>query len=117
MTPGDADKGDDGSTTGSPSGDSASLALEGRATRRLDAQLEQRRVRVGSGDDTNSKDGDESAWFYSASQQQASEAALADVRAHEDYARADVVRQGRIPIQQRQAVRDYFINVHKGEDQ
>ena len=116
MTPGDADKGDDGSTTGSPSGDSASLALEGRATRRLDAQLEQKRVSVGSGDDAGTK-GDESAWFYSASQQQASESALVDVRAHDDYARADVVDEGRIPIQQRQAVHDYFINVHKGEGQ
>jgi hypothetical protein len=116
MTPGDADKGDDGSTTGSPSGDSASLALEGRATRRLDAQLEQKRVRVDSSDDANAK-GDESAWFYSASQQQASESALVDVRAHDDYARADVVDEGRIPIQQRQAVHDYFINVHKGEGQ
>jgi hypothetical protein len=118
MTPGDADKGDDGSTTGSPSGDSASLALEGRATRRLDAQLEQKRVRVGSGDDTNAEDGgDESAWFYSASQQQASESALVDVRAHANYERADVVGQGRTPIQQRKAVRDYFINVHKGDEQ
>ena len=113
MTPGDADKGDDGSTTGSPSGDSASLALEGRATRRLDAQLELERVRVG-GEESNGREGQESAWFYSASQQQASESELADVRAHEDYARADVVRQGRVPIQQRQAVRDYFINVHEG---
>lgn len=117
MTPGEADKGDDGSTTGSPSGDSASLALEGRATRRLDAQLEKKRVRVGSGDDTNAKDGDESAWFYSASQQQASETALVDARARDDYARADVVDGGHIPIQQRQAVREYFINVHKGEGQ
>jgi hypothetical protein len=117
IAPGDADKGDDGSTTGSPSGDAASLALEGRATRRLDAQLEQKRVRVGSRDDAADKDGDESAWFYSASQQQASESALVDVRARDDYARADVVRQGHVPIQQRQAVRDYFINVHKGDEQ
>ena len=117
LTPGDADEGDDGSTTGSPSGDSASLALEGRATRRLDAQLELARVRVGSGKESNDKDGKESAWFYSASQQQASESELADVRSREDYARADVVGQGRIPIQQRQAVREYFIYVHESGDQ
>jgi hypothetical protein len=42
---------------------------------------------------------------------------MVDVRAHEDYARADVVDGGHIPIQQRQAVREYFINVHKGEGQ
>ncbi len=114
VTPGEADKGDDGSTSGSPSGDSASLALEGRATRRLDALLEKKRVRVDSGDDANAEDADESAWFYSASQQQASESALVDVRARDDYSSADVIREGRTPIQQRQAVRDYFINVHKG---
>ncbi len=114
MTPGDADKGDDGSTSGSPSGDSASLALEGRATRRLDALLKRQRVRVESGDDANDK-GDDAQWFYSASQQQVSESELSEVRAHKDYARADVVNQGRIPIQQRQAVRDYFMSLHEGD--
>ena len=117
MKPGEADEGDDGSTTGSPSGNSASLALEGRATRRLQAQLELERVRVGSGEESKQKDGEESAWFYSASQRQASDSEFAEIRARDDYGRADVVDQGHIPIQQRQAVRDYFINVHEGEEQ
>lgn len=112
----DEDRGDDGSTTGSPDGHASALALEGKATKRLDAKLELERVRVRSADDGNT-DADESAWFYSASQQQASETAFADARARKDYERADVVNQGRIPIQQRQAVREYFINVHEGENQ
>jgi hypothetical protein len=116
MKPGEADEGDDGSTTGSPSGDSASLALEGRATRRLQAQLELERVRVAGSDETKNKDGEESAWYYSASQQQASGSEFAEVRARDDYQRADVVGQGHVPIQQRQAVREYFINVHEGGD-
>jgi hypothetical protein len=111
------DNADDGSTTGSPSGDSASLALEGKATRRLDAILERQRVHVDSGDASSNKDGEESAWFYSASQKQASESGFTDVHTRDDYERADVVGQGHVPIQQRQAVREYFINVHKGGDQ
>ncbi len=113
MSRGDEPESDDGSTTGASTGHSAALALEGRATKRLDAQLKREKVRVGSDEEAGEKQ-DDSSWFYSASQQEVSQAALADVRAREDYKRADVMRPSRVPIQQREAVRDYFINIHEG---
>jgi hypothetical protein len=113
MSRGDEPEADDGSTTGASTGHSAALALEGRATRRLEAQLKRETVRVGS-DEEGSEKSDDSSWFYSASQQEKSQAALADVRARDDYNRADVMQPSRIPIQQQQAVRDYFINIHEG---
>jgi len=116
ITPGDEDQGEEGSATGAPSGHAPAKALEGRATRRLDAVLKLESVKV-SGDQQNENTEQESAWFYSASQQEQSEAAYADVRGREDYAGADVMRPGRVPIQQRQAVRDYFINIHEGDNQ
>jgi hypothetical protein len=116
LSRGDEPEADDGSTTGASTGHSAALALEGRATRRLEAQLKRETVRVGSGEEGSEKS-DDSSWFYSASQQETSQAALADVRARADYKRADVMQPGRIPIQQQQAVRDYFINIHEGNNQ
>jgi hypothetical protein len=115
MSRGDEPEADDGSTTGASTGHSAALALEGRATRRLEAQLKRETVRVGS-DEEGSEKSDDSSWFYSASQQEKSQAALADVRARDDYNRADVMQPSRIPIQQQQAVRDYFINIHEGNN-
>ena len=115
MSRGDEPEADDGSTTGASTGHSAALALEGRATRRLEAQLNRETVRVGS-DEEGSEKSDDSSWFYSASQQEKSQAALADVRARDDYNRADVMQPSRIPIQQQQAVRDYFINIHEGNN-
>jgi hypothetical protein len=67
-------------------------------------------------DEEGSEKSDDSSWFYSASQQEKSQAALADVRARDDYNRADVMQPSRIPIQQQQAVRDYFINIHEGNN-
>ena len=113
--PSDNQQDDDGSQTGSPSGDSAARALEGRATKRLDAVLKLERVQVSGDDEAKEKDQQEAAWFYSASQQEQSEAGLASVRGRDDYSGADVMRPGRVPIEQRQAVRDYFINVHEGD--
>lgn len=112
---GDNDQADDGSTTGSSSGHSAALALEGRATRRLDAQLKLETVRVDSDEDAEQKEGDAS-WLYSASQQEAAKSEFADVRERGSYESADVMRSSRVPMQQRQAVRDYFIKVHEGNE-
>ena len=114
MMPGDNDQQDDkGSRTGGPSGHAAARALEGRSTKRLDAVLKLERVKVsGSEEATEQKEAD---WFYSASQQEQSETGFADVRGRDEYAGADVMKPGRVPIEQRQAVRDYFINVHEGD--
>ena len=115
LSRGDEPESDDGSTTGASTGHSAALALEGRATRRLEAQLKRETVRV-EGDEESGEKSDDTSWFYSASQQEKSQASLADVRARDDYNRADVMRPSRIPIQQQQAVRDYFINIHESDN-
>lgn len=112
LSRGDEPESDDGSTTGASTGHSAALALEGRATRRLEAQLKRETVRV-DGDAEAGEKSDDASWFYSASQQEQSQTTLADVRARDDYNRADVMRPSRIPIHQQQAVRDYFVNIHE----
>ncbi len=114
--PGDNEQDDEGSRTGGPSGHSSARALEGRATKRLDAMLKLERVSVSGGEEAKEQDKQKSEWFYSASQQEQSETGFADVRGREDYAGADVMKTGRVPIEQRQAVRDYFINVHEGDN-
>jgi hypothetical protein len=78
--------------------------------------LKLERVRVSAGEEAKEKDKQKAEWFYSASQQEQSEAGFADVRGRDDYSGADVMKTGRVPIEQRQAVRDYFINVHEGDN-
>lgn len=114
--PGDNDQDDEGSRTGGPSGHSSARALEGRATKRLDAMLKLERVSVSGGEETKENDKQKAEWFYSASQQEQSESGFADVRGRDEYSGADVMKTGRVPIEQRQAVRDYFINVHEGDN-
>ena len=58
LQPNEANEGDDGSTTGAPEGHSAALALEGRATRRLDATLKLEKVQVKGGEDAQEKEGE-----------------------------------------------------------
>jgi hypothetical protein len=68
---------------------------------------------VNGSDQPNENDEKNSGWFYTASQQEHAEAEFADVRGRADYADADVMRPGHVPIQQKAAVRDYFINIHE----
>jgi len=112
LAPGEKDQDDSGSTTGSPDGNSAARALEGRATKRLDAVLKLERVKVDGSDAPNEDDKKNSGWFYTASQQEQAETEFANVRGRNDYSDADVMRPGHVPIQQKKAVRDYFINIH-----
>jgi hypothetical protein len=107
---------DKGSRTGGPSGHASARALEGRTTKRLDAVLKLERVKVEGSEEAKDKDQKEAEWFYSASQQEQSDTGFADVRGRDEYAGADVMKPGRVPIEQRQAVRDYFINVHEGDE-
>lgn len=106
--PGDASK------PGSPSGHSAALALEGTATTRLDAQLKLETIQRR---DEGGKDGDkgDQGWFYSASRQQQSVLAFRDVRARANFDREDVMSHERIPIRQKQIVKNYFLNLHESE--
>ena len=113
LAPGEKDQDDSGSTTGAPGGHSAARALEGRATKRLDAVLKLERVKVDGSDKPNEDEQKNSGWFYTASQKEQAETEFAEVRGRADYADADVMRPGYVPIQQKQAVRDYFINIHE----
>jgi hypothetical protein len=106
------DEADDGSTTGASSGHSAALALHGRETRRLDAQLKLETVSIDSRAEVESENDDDS-WLYSASPQQVSESEYDDVRSRESYNRAGLVQNSRVSMQHRRAVRDYFLNLHE----
>jgi len=110
----DDDPAHDGNMSGSAAGNSEALALEGAATRRLDAQLKleaiQRRDDAGS-DDEKADQG----WFYSASQEQKSLLGFEDVRARPNFDRENAMSFERIPIRQKQAVKDYFLNLHESE--
>lgn len=104
----------DGSGVGMGSGDSPSLALEGASTARLDVQLQLEAVRVESGEGGEPAD---ASWFLVPSREQAAGAGLASVREERAYTRADVMSPARIPLRQRQLVKDYFINLHESQDQ
>jgi hypothetical protein len=110
----DDDPARDGNMSGSAAGNSEALALEGAATRRLDAQLKleaiQRRDNAGN-DDEKADQG----WFYSASQEQKSLLGFEDVRARPNFDRENAMSFERIPIRQKQAVKDYFLNLHESE--
>jgi hypothetical protein len=110
----DADGTREGSRTGSASGESPSMALEGRATQRLEAQLKleaiQRRDDKGAGEEQDDK-----GWIYTASQQQASALDFEQVRARDGFDREAASQHDRIPIRQKQVVKDYFLNLHESE--
>ncbi len=104
----------DGNMSGSAAGNSEALALEGAATRRLDAQLKLEAIQRrddDAGDDEKSDQG----WFYSASQVQKSLLGFEDVRARPNFDRENAMSSERIPIRQKQAVKDYFLNLHESE--
>jgi hypothetical protein len=110
----DADGAREGSRTGSASGESPSMALTGKATQRLEAQLKleaiQRQDEKGADDDK-----DEKGWIYTGSQQQASALEFEDVRARGGFDREAAAQHGRIPVRQKQVVKSYFLNLHESE--
>jgi hypothetical protein len=108
----DADGTREGSRTGSASGESPSMALEGRATERLDAQLKKEALQRHEDDD--GKDDDKN-WVYAASQQKASELGLQDVRARAAFDRESAAPHDSIPLRRKQAVKDYFLDLHESE--
>ncbi len=103
----------DGNMSGSAAGNSEALALEGAATLRLDAQLKLEAIhrRDDAGDDEKADQG----WFYSASQEQKSLLGFEDVRARQGFDRENAMSVERVPIRQKHAVRDYFLNLHESE--
>jgi hypothetical protein len=110
----DADGAREGSRTGSASGESPSMALEGRATQRLDAQLKleaiQRKDEGGADDEKDDK-----GWIYTGSKQQASTLDFENVRARGGFDREAAAQHDRIPVRQKQVVKNYFLNLHESE--
>ncbi|HYJ19843.1 MAG TPA: hypothetical protein VEW72_11790, partial [Burkholderiales bacterium] len=94
-------------------GESPSMALEGRATQRLDAQLKleavQRKEEKGGDED------DGKGWIYTGSQQQASTLDFENVKARGGFDREAAAQHDRIPVRQQQVVKSYFLNLHERE--
>jgi hypothetical protein len=103
----------DGNMSGSAAGNSEALALEGAATRRLDAQLKLEAIQ--RRDDGEPDEKSDQGWFYSASREQKSLLGFEEVRARPDFDRENAMSSERVPIRQKQAVKDYFLNLHESE--
>jgi hypothetical protein len=105
----------EGSRTGDASGDSPALPLEGAATRRLDAQLKLEAIlqKYDAGDEPNGR-GDP-GWFYSASREQKSVLQAWSVRTDIGYDREVAADRDRVPVRQKNIVKNYFLNLHESE--
>lgn len=103
----------DGNMSGSAAGNSEALALEGAATRRLDAQLKLEAIQ--RRDDADDDQKADQGWFYSASQEQKSLLGFEDVRVRPNFDRENAMTFERVPIRQKQAVKDYFLKLHESE--
>jgi len=111
----EGDTASEGSQIGDASGDSAALPLEGAATRRLDVQLKLETIvqKDGTGEEPNGK-GDQ-GWFYSASREQKSMLQTENVRSRAGYDREDAISHDRVPVRQKNIVKNYFLNLHESE--
>lgn len=105
----------DGSQTGDASGDSVAEPLEGAATRRLDAQLKRETI-LQKQDDTDEPNGKgDAGWFYSPTREQKSVLQAETVRSPGNYDRDVAAEHDRVPVRQRVAVKNYFLNLHESE--
>jgi hypothetical protein len=104
----------DGNMSGSAAGNSEALALEGAATRRLDAQLKLEAIQRRDNGDNDDQKADQ-GWFYSASQEQKSLLGFEDARARPHFDRENAMTFESVPIRQKQAVKNYFLNLHESE--
>lgn len=103
----------EGSQTGSASGHSAALAVQGARTERLDAKLKLETVRSPEASGDKNEDGrEQSGWFYQPSRAEAASASFAEARAG-SYAAAVAMSPQRIPMRQQRLVKDYFIRLHQ----
>jgi hypothetical protein len=105
----------DGSQAGDASGDSPALPLQGAATKRLDAQLKREIIaqEQEAGEDPEGKGNQ--AWFYSARREQKSMLQAEDVRLSAGVARESATEHDRIPVRQKNIVKNYFLNLHESE--
>lgn len=102
------------SRSGSPPGESESQALLGKATERLEAQLQREGVQR-DGEPPRDEQGDDEDWIYTGSQQQASSLQYEEVRARGGFDREFAGNHDRIPVRQKQVVKNYFLNLHESE--
>jgi hypothetical protein len=110
----DADGAQEGSRTGSAAGESESMALQGKATQRLDAQL--KREAIANRDENRPEDEqDGKDWIYTGSQEQASALQYEQVRARGGFDRESAGARDSIPVRQKQVVKNYFLNLHESE--
>jgi hypothetical protein len=105
----------DGSQTGDASGESQALALEGAAVKRLDAQLKLETIlrQDEAGDEPDGKGN--AGWFYSASREQKSSLQAEPVQSEVIHQREATLQHERVPIRQRDLVKNYFLNLHESE--
>jgi hypothetical protein len=99
-----------GSRAGEAEGDAPPDALLGASGERLQAQLKRQAV---PGEEEES-DADQ-RWYYAQSEQQSALVAWSAVHARSRFAAAEASGNDGISIQHRQIVRDYFMDLRKGE--
>jgi hypothetical protein len=109
----DPSESQEGAKTGAASGDAEALPLEGVRTERLEAKL--KRERVAAADDGTESESEE--WIYKPTQGSGAQTRFSDARGLERFAEAGAPERERIPLGQRQLVRDYFLNLHQSEQQ
>ncbi|MEO8156561.1 MAG: hypothetical protein ABI648_02110 [Betaproteobacteria bacterium] len=112
----EGDTAHEGSQTGDASGDSAALPLEGAPTRRLDAQLKLETITQKSDPGEQAQGKGDEGWFYSASREQKSTLVAREVRAPSGYDREGASSYDRVPVRQKNIVRDYFLNLNESEN-
>ena len=110
----DADGAQEGSRTGSAAGESDAMPVLGRATQRLDAQLRLEAIERRD-DGKQGEDEDDKNWVYTGSQQQASALEYEEVLARGSFDRESAGQHDRIPVRQKQMVKNYFLNLHESE--
>jgi hypothetical protein len=113
---GDGDESQEASRTGAASGHSEALELEGAKTERLEAKLMLETLRAESTAEDDAEQG-QSTWYYQPTRQGEARTAFTQPPARERFAGAEAMNAEQIPLQSRQSVRDYFINLHEGASQ
>jgi hypothetical protein len=109
---GDGDESQEASRTGAASGHSEALELEGARTERLEAKLMLETLRTDRAAGEDPEPG-QSTWYYQPTQRGEARTAFTQLRGRERFAGAEAMNTEQVPLQSRQSVRDYFINLHE----
>jgi hypothetical protein len=101
----------EGSKTGAAMGDSEADPVLGKKVTRLEVQLKQESI---AGDQEEANENAPKNWFYAESKEQKSIQDLEAVRARSNFASAQTTTQEGLPIQHRQIVKEYFMQLREG---